>query len=221
MTTKICTKCREEKEISEYYKRKNGKYGVHSRCKKCQIILALQWNIKNKIKYHKNLYNWRGKNPERNKEISKKCYAKNRDKRIMEMKENYRKNRSYYIKSAIEWTKNNPEKKKKYNRQSYLNFKKKYPEKYKAKKKKYCAFARMKGLYKTTDVTVDFLVNLKLNTKICPYCQQPIIKYHLDHKIPLSKGGTHTKENVTYCCEKCNLKKNNKTDKEFLQCINR
>jgi superfamily II helicase len=36
MQTKVCTKCHEEKEISEFYKLKNGKYGVESVCKFCK-----------------------------------------------------------------------------------------------------------------------------------------------------------------------------------------
>ena len=35
MKTKVCTKCKVEKELSEFHKSKNGKYGVNSRCKVC------------------------------------------------------------------------------------------------------------------------------------------------------------------------------------------
>ena len=36
MQTKVCTKCGEEKEISEFYKLKYGKYGVESVCILCK-----------------------------------------------------------------------------------------------------------------------------------------------------------------------------------------
>jgi hypothetical protein len=36
MQTKICNKCKEEKEISEFYKQKRGKFGVSSICILCE-----------------------------------------------------------------------------------------------------------------------------------------------------------------------------------------
>lgn len=42
----------------------------------------------------------------------------------------------------------------------------------------------------------------------CIYCNG---KYeHLDHIIPISKGGSHTKNNLAPSCAKCNLSKHNK-----------
>ena len=35
MQTKTCTKCGEEKPVTEYHKQKRGKYGVTSKCKVC------------------------------------------------------------------------------------------------------------------------------------------------------------------------------------------
>ena len=36
MQTKTCTKCSEEKPVTEFHKNKLGKYGVTSQCKKCR-----------------------------------------------------------------------------------------------------------------------------------------------------------------------------------------
>jgi 5-methylcytosine-specific restriction endonuclease McrA len=43
----------------------------------------------------------------------------------------------------------------------------------------------------------------------CYYCQEKA-KLTLDHVIPLSKGGQHTKTNVVPACAPCNSKKNNR-----------
>ena len=40
----------------------------------------------------------------------------------------------------------------------------------------------------------------------CHYCQRRT-KLTLDHVIPLSRGGTHTKENIVPACQSCNSKK--------------
>lgn len=49
----------------------------------------------------------------------------------------------------------------------------------------------------------------------CYYCDKDLGRYHKDHKIPLSRGGSDSKENLCLACPTCNLKKYNRTDKEF------
>ena len=51
----------------------------------------------------------------------------------------------------------------------------------------------------------------------CAYCGKNCIeKYHIVHKIPLSKGGGNEFENLALSCPKCNLSKNDKTDVEYI-----
>ena len=51
---------------------------------------------------------------------------------------------------------------------------------------------------------------------LCYYCNKPLAEYHIDHKIPVSKGGTNDIENIAISCPSCNLSKYNKTADEFL-----
>lgn len=54
---------------------------------------------------------------------------------------------------------------------------------------------------------------IELQKGLCVYCKCDIkIKYHVDHIIPLSKGGTHTPENIQILCPTCNVKKWAKLD---------
>lgn len=39
----------------------------------------------------------------------------------------------------------------------------------------------------------------------------------IEHLLPISRGGTHTWDNVVLCCHSCNTRKNNKTVAEFAQ----
>jgi 5-methylcytosine-specific restriction endonuclease McrA len=48
----------------------------------------------------------------------------------------------------------------------------------------------------------------------CVYCGDEA--KHIDHIIPLSKGGLHTFENLQLICRRCNVAKNNDTVEEFL-----
>ena len=51
---------------------------------------------------------------------------------------------------------------------------------------------------------------------ICPYCDKPFTGGHIDHVIPVSKGGTNDRKNLAYVCARCNLSKGNKNLDEFL-----
>ena len=53
---------------------------------------------------------------------------------------------------------------------------------------------------------------------ICQYCgtdlSQQSRNLSIDHVIPLTKGGTHNRENLVTACKSCNLKKRNRTPQE-------
>ena len=56
----------------------------------------------------------------------------------------------------------------------------------------------------------------------CVYCQRPcgcIDQGHVDHIVPLSKGGDHKKANLQACCKQCNMAKGGFTEKEFTDWI--
>ena len=51
----------------------------------------------------------------------------------------------------------------------------------------------------------------------CAYCLQPLdTSYHMEHMYPLSRGGSHTIDNVVPACPTCNYKKSDKTLLEFV-----
>jgi 5-methylcytosine-specific restriction endonuclease McrA len=49
----------------------------------------------------------------------------------------------------------------------------------------------------------------------CAYCSKKDIPLQIEHIVPKSRGGTNSVTNLTLACEKCNLKKGNKTASEF------
>ena len=68
MQTKICTKCRIEKTITEFYSEKSGKFGVKAICKECKSRWSKEYNQKQEIKEHKKIYQQSSKYKERRKE---------------------------------------------------------------------------------------------------------------------------------------------------------
>lgn len=51
----------------------------------------------------------------------------------------------------------------------------------------------------------------------CYYCAADlqVTDFHLEHKHPLSRGGTNTSDNVVFACPSCNLSKGAKTPDEW------
>ena len=50
----------------------------------------------------------------------------------------------------------------------------------------------------------------------CAYCRQKLLRSsHLDHIVPLSKGGSNWPSNLQYLCQSCNLQKGSKDPIEY------
>ena len=68
-----------------------------------------------------------------------------------------------------------------------------------------------------TSTEVDY-VAIKLRDTTCYICGQRIgDDYHFDHVVPLSKGGTHSADNVRLTHSVCNLRKRNKLLEELVE----
>lgn len=50
---------------------------------------------------------------------------------------------------------------------------------------------------------------------ICCYCGEPFGDGHIDHVIPVSRGGTNARDNLVYCCATCNQSKSANTLEEW------
>lgn len=50
----------------------------------------------------------------------------------------------------------------------------------------------------------------------CWWCGEKVDdSYHIDHRVPLSKGGTNKPENICISCARCNLSKGSKLPHEW------
>src|SRR5208283_587336 len=65
---------------------------------------------------------------------------------------------------------------------------------------------------------IQWLNLLKAFDFKCFYCHAELSKKTrtLDHKIPLSRGGSNEPENLVPCCRTCNSRKHNMTAEEFM-----
>jgi hypothetical protein len=122
---KICTRCKEEKPLTEYHKKIGTKTGVMPACKVCR-------NEKNREKSAEVGYDvlyarYRDKNPELARKKKKEYYLANAEtfkanarrnakldpvKHAKNKAEEYRRNKEKYINAAGRWAKKNPNKRK-------------------------------------------------------------------------------------------------------------
>jgi len=134
---KICTKCNIEKELGEFYKRKDSKDGYRTDCKECRDNIVKIYQEKNydkvseiKRKYYLNNKNdviertkiWQNENKDKYKEISKKYREKPEVKKRLKSYhlENYKNNENYKLKRK-EYSKNNNDKINERHRERYKN----------------------------------------------------------------------------------------------------
>ena len=113
----------------------------------------------------------------------------------------------------LAWRQANPEK----YRLRKLAWDRKHPERRRAA----CLKRRALQLGATVDdprQIVEFVwaVRSSLETQ-CFYCGTPLFGkiIHLDHIVPLSRGGKHAVSNLCASCPSCNLRKSNKTPEEW------
>lgn len=180
--------------------------------------------IKNKEKIKETKKNYFIKNKEYFNLKHKEYSLLNKDTLFIKRKEYYlknkelikKKNNKYYVENkkniAIKkQTYNNNNKDKSLERARLYRKTQKGQESYKNNKHK------RRSLSKSGDVTIEQLLELRQNAKICYWCETNLknVKVHIDHYIPLSKGGLHTISNLVISCSKCNLSKGSKSPLEF------
>ena len=187
---KICTKCKIEKELSLFNNTKKTKDGLCCFCKSCISIYYVNYK---EIKKEKRILS-RDKNKEKIAKKTREYYDNNIDK-IKEM------SKKYYLK----------------NKEKLKQQRKKRNQTEKGKAVIFNYTSKRRTIKKDGDVTTQEILKLKQNIKVCYWCNESLKnkKIHIDHYIPLSKGGKHTISNLVISCEKCNLSKHNKDPFKF------
>jgi 5-methylcytosine-specific restriction endonuclease McrA len=130
----------------------------------------------------------------------------------------YLANVEKFKKKAREWRVNNPEAARLADAEYYAA----HPEKFQAYRRENADAIRLNNAKRRAlqlaNTPKDELLTLAQWREIeeyfdhsCAYCGRKLERLTVDHVIPLTQGGKHTKENVVPSCQHCNSSKYNRT----------
>ena len=171
------------------------------------------WYYSNREKVLEHNRQWRENNKERKKDRDKRYYQVNKN-RIRELQRKYREeNKDQYRVYFENWKAENSERYK----EAYTLWRKKHEELVRAYKRNYKARKKhAEGTHNGRDIERLYV---KQGGK-CFYCGTKLNDvFHVDHKVPLSRGGSNFPNNLALACPTCNLQKNDKTAEEYFDWV--
>lgn len=229
---KTCSKCRQQKPFdafSAHNGSKASKSGLRSTCKSCDVEYNRLYRAANREKvnaakrewaknnrhlirpgdsayreknkerlseYHKQ---WKKLNAEHVQDYQRKYLEANRERKKASDKAWAEKNKNKINHASRRYRARNPEKVKAIKQAQA----KKHPETVKNNKLRRRARIADNGVYLVTKKDIA-----KIMKNPCAYCGAT--SKHIDHVIPIAKGGAHKVGNLVAACQSCNQRKSDK-----------
>lgn len=183
---KRCSKCHEWKPRDAFSRNRTLGDGLQRRCKACNAAYY--------VANHERVAAYREANRERLQQYYAEYYSAHHEEELKRSRKYDATHREARRKSTSGWQKANPEK---------------HRDKQQRRR------ARKSGA-SGTYTTADIEAIRKAQGNRCYLCGKSLKSgYHVDHFIPLSKGGTNDPGNLRLACPKCNLSKGSKHPAEL------
>lgn len=239
--TKICNECGKElPATAEYFhQNKSKKSGFSEYCKQCKAEKDRLYREKNKdtiSKRKKSVYKekyetikqrvaryfstnkekvydykrkWNKKNKNRKLEYDRRYREKNEETERIRKAKYVVENKEKVIQSQRKYREANKEKDRAYAK----IWRARNPEKVRARSERRRAAKRgAEGAHTAEDIKQQYA----RQGGRCHWCSRKVgKKFHVDHIVPLSRGGSNSPENLVISCPKCNLSKGAKLPHEW------
>lgn len=195
---KVCAACRQSKPVAEFHKNSRMSDGVRSSCKPCT------------------------------KAINQASIARHREKRLAEKRADYmrRKDAPEFKARRKAHQKATKAEKAEYDRKRHLANRKAVAERARAwikanpERRRVIVFnydSRRRSWIRGGVSGRVIAAWLEAQDRRCHWCAVDCSDdFHIDHIIPLSRGGEHELHNMAVSCPSCNLRKNAKMPEQFL-----
>ena len=209
--SKKCPMCNQLFPLtSEYFYRTTySKSGFVPQCKKCLSERGKKYKIKNKEKmklYHRK---YREQNKDKRAKYNKEYVKLHREERLKYYKEYRTTNRDQTLKRSKNWRENNKAHAAEYQK-AYRKTKKGRDVFINSNHKRRIVMQQYEKFSPTAVFERDGYICQYCNRKTRPdYNQYHPLYPNLDHIVPISMGGEHTKLNTQCLCRHCNIVKNN------------
>ena len=205
---KTCYSCHVKKSYSEFHKCSSRKDGCQRACKLCSARISAERNSKNPEVRKKQWASWSAENKDKIKEKDEKYRLENKDHVTAYRKKYYEANKESILAVGAKYRADDPEAQK----ARCARWAKANPEKCRAKARKRRALKlNAEGSHTIHDIEKMFW----LQKGKCANCKSKLKTegkgvYHIDHIMPLTKGGGDGPDNLQLLCPGCNIKKNAK-----------
>ena len=199
---KSCSRCLQTKPLTEFNISRKTRNGYRFECRACQA----QYYLDNRLARDTYMAKWRILHREQWNRLGRQSRARRMEKHLAYNKQWRDANPERMQQARDNW--------KKLNRERIALTHQQWRSSNKDKERSY--------KHKRRSGNGDFVSAGEIQTQLekqssrCYWCCNILSVYHVDHILPLSKGGTNTTENICIACPTCNLKKGVKLPTDFV-----
>lgn len=192
---KNCSRCGSTKPLTEFTRNSAAPDGHYSICRPCKAVWAKAARQRPEAK-------------EREAKRLKAAYDARREELLARRAARYAANKEAALAKNREWRERNLEQ----HRELCRRWARENPLATRAITAKRRALKNSaEGMYTEADIE-RMLVG---QSGLCACCGEQLRMFHVDHIVPISKGGTNWPDNLQLLCPPCNISKGDKLPDEF------